>query len=133
MLPRMLPRREFSGLYCELQGIDKSDYLRTVFRQALYPHARPWVWLLQQIAPNFFRADYDFIYDVGRLRNFKDYELAVEEFVAHPANRDNPLRTLLRIRVGAGRLRRIVRATLNAPRTRHAGDVISTNETTTRA
>ncbi|GEM_PF-3911617 len=111
----MQPSREFSLLYCELRGIDKSDYLRTLFKQALYPHARPCVWILQHIAPNFFRADYDFIYDVGRIRRFKDYELAVEEFVGHPANRDNPLRTLLRIRVGSSRLRRIVRAAMCSP------------------
>lgn len=111
----MQPRREFSKLYCERHGIESSDYLSTVFKRALYPHARPLVWLLQWISPNYFRADYDFIHDVGRIKGFKDYELAVEEFVGHPGNRDNPLRTILRIRVGSGRLRRVVRATMIQP------------------
>ncbi|MDF3058730.1 MAG: hypothetical protein K0R17_2945 [Rariglobus sp.] len=111
----MQPRQEFSKRYCERHGIDPSDYLLTVFRQALYPHARPFAWLLQQLSPNYFRADYDFIHDVGRIKRFKDYELAVEEFISHPSNRDNPLRTVLRIRVGSGRLRRIVRATMTQP------------------
>jgi hypothetical protein len=115
MMPLMQPRREFSKLYCEHHDIDPSDYLLTLFKHALYPHARPLRWLLQWISPNYFRADYDFIHDVGRIRRFKDYELAVEEFICHPANRDNPLRTLLRIRVGSGRLRRIVRATMSQP------------------
>lgn len=110
----MQPRKEFAKLYCERHGIDSSDYLHAVFKHALYPQARPLVWLLRHLAPNFFRADYDFIYDVGCIKSFKDFELAVEEFVSHPANRDNPLRTLLRIRVGSGRLRRIVRATMSS-------------------
>lgn len=108
----MPPRREFSRLYCELHGIEPGDYLLTLFRQALYPHARPLAWLLQQLSPNYFHADYDFIHDVGRIKRFEDYELAVEEYVSHPANRDNPLRTRLKLRVGSGRLRRIVRGTM---------------------
>jgi hypothetical protein len=110
----MQPRHDFSKLYCARHDIHPGDYLRTVFRQALYPHARPLTWLLQLVSPEYFRADYDFIHDVGRIKRFKDYELAVQEFSTHPSNRDNPLRTILRIRVGSGRLRRIVRATMTS-------------------
>lgn len=126
MMRAMQPRREFAKLYCEHHDIDTSDYLLTLFKRSLYPHARPLKWLLQWLSPNYFRADYDFVHDVGRIRRFKDYELAVEEFIYHPANRDNPLRTLLRIRVSSGRLRRIVRATMR----QHAADSTATVEST---
>ena len=103
--------KSLAEMYCACTGIDKEDYLQTVFRHALYPHARLLVPLVRFLRREHFLSDYDFVNDVGSLLQFRDFDLAVSAYVNHPANR-GWLRHGVRLRVSVRRLRRVLLAAL---------------------
>lgn len=101
----------FAEMYCARHGIPPEAYLRTIFRRALYPHARPFTALIQLFDGDYFAADLDLVQAAGRLRVLSDFTMDAEEFRHHPANR-GLLRNGLRLRVSVRRLRALARATL---------------------
>ncbi|MCU0792881.1 MAG: hypothetical protein MUE42_08540 [Opitutaceae bacterium] len=105
--------RTFAELYCEQHGLPESDFVQSVWRETLYPHARIIASLIQVLKPRHFAADLEFAHDVGRIRRFRDYATEAEAFAHHPENR-GLLRTIFNIRVSARRMRRLVRTTLHA-------------------
>lgn len=101
--------RTFREIYGEREGITAMELNHRLFRLTLYPHARPFVWLLRRLHPRHFVADYEFTEDVGHLRSLEDYTLALGSYLEHPSNHGF-LRRRLRIRVSARRMFRIVRS-----------------------
>ena len=107
--------KTFSQIYCERNGVPADEYVSRVFSRALYPHARPFAFLLQLLDGEHFSADYDFVMDVGRTFRVRDFKPAAREFMHHPLNR-GALRKILCLRVSVRRLRRLmVRELLNDP------------------
>jgi hypothetical protein len=99
----------FSELYCARKRIAPSAASERLFRDALYPHARPFVALFRLVRRRYFQADREFIEDVGYLRSLEDFSLALGCYLEHPDNRGY-LRRRLHLRVSARRLLRIVRS-----------------------
>lgn len=106
------PRDEFRRLYCEQHAITPEDFPNHLFTRSLYPQARLLKLVLELSNPYFFRADYDFLHDVGRLRSFRDYEQSVVQFITHPYNHRDLLRKWLCLRISTTRMRGLVRQQL---------------------
>ena len=98
----------FAEIYCEREGLTPGELPVVLFRRTLYPHARLMAALLRRFNPRHFLADYEFIEDVGHLRNLGDFSLALGSYIEHPSNW-GLLRRRFRIRVSARRMLRIVR------------------------
>lgn len=113
----------FSELYCARERIAPSDAAERLFRDALYPHARPFAALFRLVRRRHFLADREFIEDVGYLRSLEDFSLVLGCYIEHPDNRGY-LRRRLRLRVSARRMLRIVRSVFTpaAPESRRRGD-----------
>lgn len=105
---------DFRQIYCSRNGITEADYAEHLLQKALPAHAR--AFRLFSIVTfqnkNHFRSDFDFINDVGCLRNYRDFNQSVDEFHVHPWNQRTLLRGLLRLRVSTTRVRQIVREQL---------------------
>lgn len=106
-----MSRATFAELYCARHGIAPDAYQQTVFRRALYPHARPFVWLLTLLERDYFAADLDLVRAAGLARKLGEYVNDSEEFVHHPANR-GAMRRFFRLLVSVRRLRTLLRTTL---------------------
>jgi len=100
--------RTFAEIYCERERLTVAELPAVLFRRTLYPHVRLVAGLQRWLNPRHFLADYEFIEDVGHLRNLEDFTLALGSFIEHPSNR-GLLRRRFRIRVSARRMLRIVR------------------------
>ncbi len=105
--------RTFADLYCERHGLNPDDYVRTVVRETLYPHARLLAPLVRFLWSRHFSADIEFVQSVGMLRRYREYAVESEEYAHHPENRGF-WRATLNVRISSRRLRRLVRATLHA-------------------
>jgi hypothetical protein len=105
---------DFRQVYCTQNAITEADYAEHLLHRVLPPHARIFraISLFTLQNRNYFRADFDFINDIGCLRNYRDYNQSVDEFVVHPWNKRTLLRGLLRMRVSTSRVRQIVREQL---------------------
>lgn len=110
----MLTSSDFRQVYCTQNAITEAEYAEHLLHRVLPPHARIFraISLFTLQNRNHFRADFDFINDVGCLRNYRDYNQSVDEFVVHPWNKRTLLRGLLRLRVSTSRVRQIVREQL---------------------
>jgi hypothetical protein len=97
----------FADCYCQRHGIFREAFMLAVLHRTLHPHVRPFFSLILEFRPQYFAPDFDFVVTVGRVRHYRDYESAVSEFAAHPANQ-GLLRRWLRLRVSARRMRRLV-------------------------
>lgn len=104
--------KTFAELYCEAHALSPEEFAPVVLNQCLYPHVRLCGWLVTLFHRRYFEADYDFVHDAGRLMRFRDFDLAVDEFLYHPGNRGF-WRRVLRVRISSQRLRRLVRTTLH--------------------
>lgn len=98
----------FADHYCRRHGIYREGFMLAVLQQTLPPVFSPWFSLILFFRPEYFTADFGFIVAVGRGRRYADYDQAVREFSAHPANRGF-LRRWLRLRVSTRRMRRLLR------------------------
>ncbi len=108
-----MSRATFAELYCARHGLAPEAYVPAVFRCALYPHTRLVVSWLRLFDSDYFAADLDLVQAAGRLRVIEDFNLDAMEYRFHPANH-GALRRMLRLRVSAGRLHALIRATLPA-------------------
>ena len=105
---------DFRQIYCSRNGITEADYAEHLLQKALPVHARAFrlfSFVMFQ-NKNHFRADFDFINNVGCLRHYRDYNQSVDEFFVHPWNQRTLLRGFLRLRVSTHRVRQIVREQL---------------------
>jgi len=105
---------DFRQVYCTQNAISESEYAEHLLVRALPAHARLFraISLFTFNNKNHFRADFDFINNIGCLRNYRDYSQSVDEFVVHPWNKRSVLRGLLKLRVSTSRVREIVREKL---------------------
>ena len=101
----------FGESFCARHDIPPEQFPGHVFKRSLYRRARPFVWLLRFLRPNYFAADFDLIYGVEHLRRLRDFTTEVERFNEHPANR-GWLRRQLCIRISSNRLKQVIRETL---------------------
>lgn len=120
--------KTFADRYCEAHALPLEEFAPVVLNKCLYPHARLCGWLVAFFNRRHFEADYDFVHDAGRLMRFRDFDLAVDEFLYHPGNRGF-VRRVLRVRASSQRLRRLVRETLHP---RMSGEAIRADEAGTR-
>ncbi len=107
----MNPRHNFRQIYCTQNAISEAEYFEHILRRTLPPHGRAF-WAFSKLTlqyKNHFRADYDFLNDVGRLCRYCDLSQSVDEFISHPWNQRGLLRWVLRLRVSTSRVRRILR------------------------
>jgi hypothetical protein len=121
--------RTFADIYCEREGLSPAAMRDVLLQRTLYPHARLIVGLGLRLVPRFFRADFEFIDDVGCIRNLQDFSLVLGGYIEHPTNRSF-LRRRLRLRISARRMLRIVRAVLapagrDAPETRNSRQTLA--------
>ena len=79
-----------------------------VFREALYPHTRPFVTLITVFQRYHFAADHDFITSISRIKRYRDFDLYAEELSRHPLNK-GVLRHAFRLRLSSTRLRTIIK------------------------
>ncbi len=108
--------QDFRQIYCTHHAITEAEYFEHVLRKALPPHARAYRALTQITFYNkaHFRADLDFIDDIGRLRRYREFDQSVDEFISHPWNQRGLLRWWLGIRISTTRVRHIVREELKS-------------------
>ncbi len=107
----MSSSKTFAEIYCEREKVTPSELHTILFRETLYPHARLIAGLVGWLQPRHFLADYEFIEDVGYLRNLQDLTPVLGSFIEHPSNR-GMLRRRFRIRVSARRMLELVRTVL---------------------
>ena len=114
----MVSSTDFRQVYCTQNAISESEYAEHLLVRALPAHARIYRAISQFTFQNknHFRADFDFINNVGCLRNYRDYSQSVDEFVVHPWNKRSLLRGWLRLRVSTSRVREIVREKFKSER-----------------
>ncbi len=105
----MTTKGDFRQVYCAHHGIKPDEYADHLLKRALYTHARVLKILIWLTNRNFFRADYDFLHEVGDLRRYRDFEQAVEGFIYHPWNTGNFFRSRLLLRISTTRVRKLVR------------------------
>ena len=101
--------KDFQARFCRLHAVEPEHYAGEVLKRSVYTHARWGLWVLGKISDNYLQADYDFIYDVGRITRFHEYEQAVKSYFEHPMNQNNLLRSRLLLRISSMRMRRLVR------------------------
>ena len=115
---RSLP--DFAEKCCAHFGVPRERYVAVLLEHTLYPHARWLRPMLLIFAPDFFAADRDFLFGVGQLWRRRDFQVEVQDFHHHPANRGF-LRQGLRLRISVGRVQELVNATLaDSPRDANA-------------
>ncbi len=103
-----MSQQSFAVLYCRQLDLPLAEFERHIFRRALYQHARPVAWLLAHGRKDYFRADGEFIEDVGRLTRYEDFFAVALDYSQHYSNGWYP-RRVLRLRVSTERMRRLVR------------------------
>ena len=103
-----MSQQSFAVLYCRQLDLPLAEFEQHIFRRALYQHARPLTWLLVQGRKDYFRADAEFIEDVGRLTRYEDFFAVALDYGQHYSNGWYP-RRVLRLRVSTERMRRLVR------------------------
>lgn len=96
--------RELRAIYCSRRELPPEQFETAVFHYGLYPHARLLRWFLGR---QYFTADMEFIRAVAKLRSRRDFSVEATEFHQHPDNRSF-LRRVLRLRVSASRIRRLL-------------------------
>ncbi len=107
-----MSEKSFEARFCREHGLSPDRYEKTVFKRALYPHAR-WLYaLIRLVSPDHFVADLDLVRNVAKLTRLRDFNTEVQEFVHHPANTGAARRTF-NLRVSTKRLRRLVKAALH--------------------
>ena len=94
----------FLDAYCRLHGCEEGAFLRRIFWQAMYPHARL-VALLCGRRAEYFEADRALITYCGRLTSLRQIDQELMEF-ASLRNRGF-FRRQCRIRVSGRRLKRL--------------------------
>jgi hypothetical protein len=97
----------FAEKFCAKHCLPLEKYEKIVLSRSLYPAAR----LLRPVLvlkANYFAADHEFVLRVGRLMRLGGFEAEVQDFLYDPNNRGF-LRRVLKLRVSARRLRRVVR------------------------
>jgi hypothetical protein len=104
--------KTFAEMFCAQRGLPESAYEREVLRETLYPHARVLAGFIRLISSRHFSADADFIFNVGKLRRFREFYNEAEEYSHHPENRGF-WRITLSLRVSTRRMRHLVRTTLH--------------------
>lgn len=97
-------KKTFLGAYCRLHGCAEGAFVRRIFWQAMYPHARL-VALLCGRRVECFEADRALITYCGRLTSLSQIDQELVEF-ASLRNRGF-LRRQCRIRVSGRRLKRL--------------------------
>ena len=105
---------DFRYIYCTHHSIPLEAYTDHILKKALHPPARFFRILLRLGCEDYFRADLDFIHDVGCLRRFRDYDQCVHDFVSNPWNHDNLFRNVFGLRVSTTRVRRLLRELLKS-------------------
>lgn len=105
-LPMMEPT--FAERFCQSHGIEENRFESTVFRLILYRRTWLFVPILRFIDPNYFEADFEFIRNVGALRELKKFRNLAWDYTDHPMNHWWP-RRLLRLRVSSHRMLRLVK------------------------
>lgn len=105
-LPTMEPPT-FFDLYCQRTGVARSEFVTDLLDRTIYPHARPFVRLLQAANPDFFLPDHGFIEDVSLMRRPAQFALAVRRFLTDARN-ETFLRDRLRLRISVRRMVTVV-------------------------
>jgi hypothetical protein len=106
--------RTFQEIYCQRHRLPPEDYEQALFRQSLYGHARLTRGVLRLLlGRDYFRADLELIRHVADLSDWRHYRQEAAEYHRHHLNRGFA-RRVLRLRVSAGRLGRIIRQELPA-------------------
>lgn len=96
--------RQLRAIYCSRHELPPEQFETAVFHYGLYPHARLLRWLFDR---EYFTADLEFIRSVANLRSRRDFSAEATGFHQHPDNRSF-LRRVLRLRVSASRIRRLL-------------------------
>jgi hypothetical protein len=97
----------FANRYCEQHNLPREDFDRVVFRRALPNRVRLIAPLIAAISPTYFAPDFDFVRDIGAMRQPSDFKWALADFRSHTANREF-LRRQLRLRTSVSRMRRVI-------------------------
>jgi hypothetical protein len=108
-----MPPPTFQEIYCRRHKLAPGDYERRLVRDGLYWHARLLRWALRLWGGReYFLADREFVRHVGELTEWRGFGPEADEFHRHHHN-GRYARRVLRLRVSAGRLGRLVRRELS--------------------
>lgn len=102
-----MENRSFLELYCQHTGLRRSQFVTDVLRRTLYPHALPFVRVMELLDDQHFHPDYEFIEDVSLMRRPGDFCTAMRNYLEHPRNRSF-LRRRLRMRISVRRMLALV-------------------------
>ncbi len=103
--------RSFQSLYCARRGITAAQFRNDLLNRTLYPHARPFAFLLRRMPGPHLQADFEFIDDVAHLENMDGFHDALDGYVGHFSNATFTRRRL-RLRISARRMWQVVREIL---------------------
>ncbi|MDD3180993.1 MAG: hypothetical protein PHQ04_11685 [Opitutaceae bacterium] len=107
--------KTFAELYCERHGIPLERFEQVVFQRCLYPQARLLYPVLRAWGEDYFAPDSEFVHSVGLLRQTAGFREDVSQFFSRRTNR-GLMRGTLRLRMSAGRLKKLIEAELDGPR-----------------
>jgi hypothetical protein len=96
----------FQQRYCRHFKVAPERYAGSLLRRVLYPRVhllRPLLWLRDH---DHFAADHQFVIDVGRLTQRREFHTELKDFQYHPDNRGF-LRGFLRLRISANRMSKV--------------------------
>lgn len=98
---------DFRSAFCAQAHCADAAFEQTLFRRALYWHARPLVWLIRRLEPEFFGEDVGFIRWLGGARSLAEAEEDIYRFGHDNQVRRRWLRTGLRLHLSPRRLQRL--------------------------
>jgi len=108
----------FRELFCEKVGCPPERFEEEVFWRTLHLHSIPLAKVIFQRNPEFFKEDFDFIREVGTVRDPGTFTNELNRFHGRNVREKNFLRRSASIRVSAKRLIALKNRVLDLTRTR---------------
>lgn len=100
--------RTLEQVYCERHSCTPAQFRRRLFAHGLYPHARPFAWLIRLLHRRFFTADDALVRLVAEASTMRIVREEVRDYFWDSENR-GWLRRVVNIRVSGQRVKNLAR------------------------
>ena len=91
--------KRFDIMFCQAFGCDISEFYERAFWRLLYSHAKLPALLIRKVHPTFFKADVEFLEDLGRSTDMREANMSAVRFQGINAWSGSLLRNGLKVRV----------------------------------
>lgn len=94
-----ISRRTLLDRYCARENAKPEAFATAVFRKCLYPHVRPFAWLIALVNPGFFGSDFIAIHDIGNAKNMLELHAEIGSFGSKTGRSNRLLHDTLKFRI----------------------------------